>query len=134
MFYVLRDAQGQIISLHRDSVPGGQTVDKAHPDVVAFLGQDPDRQRFASLDADLVRVLEDLIDALMRRNVLNITDLPPEAQAKLFDRKHFREGMHAHSLALFGNLPASGMGPSAVVDSDWMSPLDPAVLVPRQQP
>ena len=58
MFYVLRDAQGQIISLHRESVPGGQTVDKAHPDVVAFLGQDPDRQRFASLDADLVRVLD----------------------------------------------------------------------------
>lgn len=103
MPYVLRDASGQIVSLHRTAVEGAQSVSAEHPDVVAFLGRDPEEYQFASMDADLVRVLEDLIDVLIRRNVLCVTDLPAEAQAKLFDRKHFREGMHGHSLKLFGN-------------------------------
>lgn len=103
MLYVLRDAAGEILSLHRTSVAGAHSIAADHPEVAAFLGRSPDQQQFASMDAHLVRVLEDLIDVLIRRNVLNITDLPPEAQAKLFDRKHFREGMQAHSLKLFGD-------------------------------
>ncbi len=103
MLYVLRDAAGEILSLHRTPVAGAHSIAADHPDVAAFLGRSPDQQQFASLDAGLVRVLEDLIDVLIRRNVLNFTDLPPEAQAKLFDRKHFREGMQAHSLKLFGD-------------------------------
>lgn len=103
MLYVLRDAAGEILSLHRTAVAGAHSIAADHPDVTAFLGRSPDQQQFASLDAGLVRVLEDLIDVLIRRNVLNITDLPLEAQAKLFDRKHFREDMQAHSLKLFGD-------------------------------
>jgi hypothetical protein len=118
MPYALRDPQGQITSLHRDPIDGGQSLDANHPEVRAFLGRDPEAQHFANLDAHLVRVLEDLIDALIRRNVLNITDLPPEAQTKLFDRKHFREGMQAHSLRLFGSV-ISHSGSSSVVQADW---------------
>lgn len=123
MLHVLRDAEGRLLSLHREPVPGGEALPPDHPEVVAFLGQDRDQQRFAALDADLVRVLEDLIDALIRRNVINITDLPPEAQAKLFDRKHFREGMQAHALSLFG-APAhqpgdAGSSQGAPAGSTW---------------
>jgi DNA-binding LacI/PurR family transcriptional regulator len=121
--YVVRDPQGAIISLHRDPVPGAQAVPHNDPDVLAFMATDEQRA-FASLDADLVRVLEDLIDALIRRNVLNITDLPTEAQNKLFARKHFREGMQAHALSLYGaqseHLPASGAEPDEVREaSTW---------------
>jgi len=103
MLYVLRNPDGDILSLHRTPVPGAHSIAADHPDVAAFLGRSPDEQQFAALDASLVRVVEDLIDVLIRRNVLCVTDLPPEAQAKLFDRKHFREGMHTHSLKLFGD-------------------------------
>ena len=103
MLYVLRNPDGDIHSLHRTPVPGAHSIAADHPDVATFLGRSPDEQQFAALDASLVRVVEDLIDVLIRRNVLCVTDLPPEAQAKLFDRKHFREGMHAHSLKLFGD-------------------------------
>ena len=63
---------------------------------------------FARLDADFVRVLEDVIDTLVAKNLINITDLPPEAQAKLFSRKSFRERSTQHSLRLFGDTVGFG--------------------------
>lgn len=117
MFYALRDASGQINSLHRDPVVGAQTLPEDHPEVRQFLGRDSEQQ-FASLDANFMRVLEDLIDALIRRNVLCITDLPMEAQLKLFDRKHFREGISSHALNLFN--PGGARSPDAnAVIAEW---------------
>ena len=48
-----------------------------------------------------MRVIEDLVDVLLSKNILNITDLPAEAQAKLFARKSFREKASKNSLQLF---------------------------------
>ncbi|AMG87651.1 hypothetical protein FYA99_16120 [Bordetella parapertussis] len=45
---------------------------------------------FSKLDADFVRVLEDLIDALIKNGTLRLTDLPPQAQRKLTERKRHR--------------------------------------------
>ncbi|MEO8805899.1 MAG: hypothetical protein ABI433_07445 [Burkholderiaceae bacterium] len=45
---------------------------------------------YAELDRDFVRVLEDLIDVLLDRGMLRITDFPPAAQARLFARKDQR--------------------------------------------
>lgn len=100
MIHAIRDAQGQILSLHREPVAGSEHLSLTDPAVQTFLQGDGARG-FAELDAGLVRVLEDLIDALIRLNVLRITDLPLEAQAKLFDRKHFREGLQTRALQLF---------------------------------
>lgn len=113
MPYARRDAAGQITSLHRE--PGADAAEflpEDHAEVRAFLsggeaGDEVASERFARLDADFVRVLEDVIDALINRNLINITDLPAEAQAKLFARKSFRERITQHSLRLFGE---SGMG------------------------
>jgi len=101
MFYVVRSPQGAIVSVHREPVDGAEVLPQNHPDVQAFLGPG-DGKSFAAMDADLVRVLEDLIDVLLRRNVFRITDLPLEAQVKLFERKHFRENLQAHALSLYG--------------------------------
>lgn len=64
---------------------------------------DPKDDGFARLDADFVRVLEDVIDTLIARHVINITDLPDQAQAKLFARKSFRERAGRNALSLFGD-------------------------------
>jgi hypothetical protein len=58
---------------------------------------------FARLDADFVRVLEDVIDTLIARNVINITDLPDQAQAKLFARKSYRDRIGRNALHLYGD-------------------------------
>ena len=52
-----------------------------------------ERSELSSLDADFIRVLEDLIDALLANGVLRVTDLPPEAMAKLNRRKSVRNRM-----------------------------------------
>lgn len=41
-------------------------------------------------DADMARVLEDLIDVLIHRGVIQFTDLPEAAQAKLLHRRQTR--------------------------------------------
>ena len=130
MRYVVRDPKGGIVSLHREAVPGAELLPLSHPDVQAFL-TGTDGKSFAAMDADLVRVLEDLIDVLLRRNVFRITDLPLEAQVKLFERKHFRDNLQSHALNLYAgqqaqssvsanDAPATG-AMSDLVPFDWAS-------------
>jgi hypothetical protein len=109
MLYVMRDASGEISSLHRTPVVGAQVLPPDHPEVRAFVLMGEEEQQFATLDASFLRVLEDVIDALIRRNVLCITDLPSEAQHKLFDRKHFRESARSHALDLFASYQQTRM-------------------------
>lgn len=45
---------------------------------------------FSGLDIEFVRVLEDLIDALIANGTLRLTDLPPKAVEKLNQRKKVR--------------------------------------------
>ena len=105
MPYVQRQRDGQIASLHRHPAPDhNEFLPDDHPEVMGFIGAAaPQRQQFERLDADFVRVIEDVIDTLIVKNVINITDLPSEAQAKLMARKTFRERVTRHSLKLFGD-------------------------------
>ncbi|MGN6529518.1 MAG: hypothetical protein ACTHL8_24255 [Burkholderiaceae bacterium] len=108
MPFIRRNAEGVVESLHRHAEGGAEFLPDDHPEVRAFLGGSPAAdgsqhgERFAELDADFVRVIEDVIDTLISKNVINITDLPPEAQTKLFGRKSFRERANRDALRLFG--------------------------------
>lgn len=119
MPYVHRDALGRIDSLHRGpSAEAREFLADAHPEVQSFIGrprQTGGNEGFSQLDAGFVRVLEDLIDVLIARNVINITDLPQGAQGKLFARKSFRESAQRHSLRLFGDVSQ----PDVVDDTDF---------------
>ena len=101
MPFVRRDPQGRIASLHRDASDGaGDWLPEGNAEVLAFVGATPTSE-FDQLDAGFVRVLEDVIDTLIVKNLINITDLPEQAQAKLFARKSFRERRSKNSLQLF---------------------------------
>ena len=63
-------------------------------------------------------MIEDLIDALISRNVIAITDLPEQAQAKLCARKSFRERSGRNTLQLYGD---QGFGP--LIDDSQFSEL-----------
>jgi hypothetical protein len=119
MPYVHRTALGEIDSLHREPLPGAsEFLDNDHPEVQRFVGNASRPEHFQQLDADFVRVIEDLIDTLILRNVIAITDLPERAQAKLFARKAFRERQTSKTLTLF---PNSGFG--QVIDDTNFGPL-----------
>ncbi len=55
----------------------------------------PDKANALSqTDTSLVRVLEDLIDVLINRGVIQFTDLPEAAQAKLLERRQTRASLN----------------------------------------
>jgi len=106
MPYIRRGPDGQIESLHRHGGEGMEFRPTGHAELQSFVGHGPapgGSGEFSRLDADFVRVIEDVIDTLIVKNVINITDLPGEAQAKLFARKTFRERVSQSSLRLYSD-------------------------------
>lgn len=107
MFYAKRDEQGQVVSLHRQPEGDAQEILASdHPDVLAFFGQGPSqptpRHSFERMDTDLIRVIEDLVNVLIAKNLIDLSDLPAEAQAKLLLRKGFRERLAQQRLRAAG--------------------------------
>ena len=60
------------------------------------------KQELNHLDDGFIRVLEDLIDALLSNGVLRLTDLPPQALEKLEQRKAARQRLR-DSLSLIND-------------------------------
>lgn len=96
-----RNAEGRIVALTRQTLSpqrivmgNWQAVSAADPEVEAFV-HDVTRQADAlsQTDIGLARVLEDLIDALINRGLLQFTDLPEAAQAKLLERRQTRASL-----------------------------------------
>jgi len=91
MPYVKRDGAQQITALLKTPESGdGEFLPLTSPEIVCFLGNPPADQLFQELDVDLIRVLEDLVDTLIKKNILIITDLPEQARKKLMARKGLR--------------------------------------------
>lgn len=66
-------------------------------------GQAPTHE-LSTLDAEFIRVLEDLIDALLTKGTLLVTDLPPHALEKLQARKQARQRLK-NALDLIDDAP-----------------------------
>ncbi|HEV7913162.1 MAG TPA: hypothetical protein VGP22_05310 [Albitalea sp.] len=119
MPYVHRTALGEIESLHRQATSdAAEFLDHQDAEVQRFLGNESAPDDYNRLDAEFVRVIEDVIDTLIMKNVITITDLPAHAQAKLFARKNFRDRMSGKTLQLY---PNSGF--SDVIDDTGFGPL-----------
>lgn len=121
MPFITRSADGAVASLHREAPStGAEFLAPDAPEVIAFVGGEggEGEDDFGRLDADFVRVIEDVIDALIAKNVINITDLPELAQAKLFARKSFRARATRHALRLFDD---SGMS-DVIGDTQFGAP------------
>ncbi len=98
MLFVKRDDRGRVEALFRDPPAGaGERLPADHPDVLAFLaGADPEHDRdlaWVHSDLAMARVVEDLIDVLLRNEVVSFTDLPLEAQQKVMVRHVRRDDL-----------------------------------------
>jgi hypothetical protein len=96
MLYVERDENGNITALHMSPDPrAGEQKTIMDEEILAFLDKsvdtDPWIQLLSLSDVGIIRILEDLIDLLIRKNVILFTELPSEAQAKISERKKVRE-------------------------------------------
>ncbi|MFN3295207.1 hypothetical protein [Caldimonas sp.] len=114
MPFVARNVHGVVVSLHREPTPETQEfLPDDHAEVQGFLGLSAGstqrQEAFQALDADFVRVLEDVIDLLIARNIIRVTDLPVDAQRKLFSRKRFRDNQARNALTLFDPAALEGV-------------------------
>lgn len=93
MFHVSRNSGGLIESVSKKPSPERETVDDNDPEIQQFFKPAIDPV-FETVDAGFVRVLEDVIDALIMKNIIHHTDLPLAAQKKLTVRKGLRNRIH----------------------------------------
>lgn len=95
MYHIQRNEHGKLVRAEvtpfdamNDSLPAD------HPEIAAWLSDQSAEDSLSQLrqsDHEMVRVLEDLIDVLISKGVISITDLPPPAQAKLLQRTRARD-------------------------------------------
>ncbi len=95
MPFVKRDADGAIIAVFGAATGEGlDEVGADDPGLVAFLrggGEGAAQRDMLDSDLGMVRVLEDLINLLIDKGVIRITDLPEPAQQKLLERGSLRD-------------------------------------------
>ena len=93
--YVQRNQAGELVSvsLVADAMHG-EAVSKQAGELQAFLQHcNAGHNDLARSDSDMSRVLEDLIDLLIDKEVMCFTDLPDAAQRKLMQRRRMRQSL-----------------------------------------
>lgn len=98
MHFIERDSEGRIVRVEAVEF-SGMTEKSAETtaEINEWLKVEGLRaatlQRLQQSDLDMVRVLEDLIEVLMSKGIISITDLPPAAQSKLLNRAQARQAL-----------------------------------------
>ena len=103
MPYIQRAPDGKILAVSNDPLIGpSEQISADAPELRAFFSMlDQQEKVFETSDLKLIRVIEDVIDLLIAKNVICITDLPPPVQTKLMERRSLRQSLNA--LQLFGD-------------------------------
>lgn len=101
MPYVKRDDTGRITAVNLEPGEGLVEMPIHSAELLEFMrNAGMEQGALQESDMRLVRVLEDLIDLLIDRDVIRFTDLPQPAQEKLLERRSMRQTLG--SLDLLG--------------------------------
>lgn len=103
MLYVERAGDGKIIALHSSPEANAEEQKSVIDDeILEFLhttvSADSRKLLLSLSDMGIIRLLEDLIDLLIQKNVIFFTELPPQAQERITERKRIREKMASQEL------------------------------------
>ncbi|MGR8939966.1 MAG: hypothetical protein ACU83P_00105 [Gammaproteobacteria bacterium] len=98
MPYVSRNDAGEIIGLHHaPPAVDSEWLDSDAPEISRFLqlavSSQEAKQALTNTDADMSRVVEDLVDLLIAKKIFTFTELPEAVQRKLGSRKQLRKDM-----------------------------------------
>ncbi|MCV6589567.1 MAG: tryptophan synthase subunit beta like protein [Marinobacterium sp.] len=93
MFHIQRDESGEILSVARQpDAQHNEPLAPGEPELRRFLASSDDALgQLQSSDVDFIRVLEDLIDLMINKDLIQFTELPDAAQQKLLSRRQIRE-------------------------------------------
>lgn len=100
MPFVKRDKTGAIAAIFdRRERQVGEELPANHPEITEFLEHvgrtAPLRENLSRSDSSMGRVLEDLIDCLIDKRLILVTDLPSDALQKINQRRDLRKEMQA---------------------------------------
>jgi len=104
MPFIVRDPEGNIAGIYNQAVEGGEEVAADDPELSAFVqatAPQEGTEEWVHSDLGLARVMEDLVDILIEKNLINFTDFPTGAQKKLLERRGLRKEF-AYVASLFG--------------------------------
>jgi hypothetical protein len=97
MPYVTKDANGNILAVHREvNEINTIWVEDDDPDLVQVPSVSHQQQAKSDLelsDLELIRVIDDLVELLIKKQVFAFTELPEFAQQKLGKRQKIRKDM-----------------------------------------
>jgi hypothetical protein len=95
MIYVERNTEGHIINVELTSSVHRKEISVGDPELVEFIKNAPNCEELTNailhrLDLDMVRVIEDLFDIMIERDLIRFTDLPIPVQEKLMFKRKIR--------------------------------------------
>ncbi|MES9971428.1 MAG: hypothetical protein ABW092_15450 [Candidatus Thiodiazotropha sp.] len=95
MLYAKRDADGNIINLSdTPTADTDEVVTASDDEVIGFIFNNSSttlsKKLLTETDAGMIRIVEDLIELLIQKNLIMFTDLPNAAQQKILMRNQIR--------------------------------------------
>lgn len=95
MLYIKLNENQQIDEIEFTPKPGYEEISLHDPKLSEYIdnsdnGEQIIQKVLARLDLDMVRVIEDVIDILIDKNVMLFTDLPNPVQNKILFKKQIR--------------------------------------------
>ncbi|MBB5321449.1 hypothetical protein [Marinobacter oulmenensis] len=98
--FIKRDSQGRIIAVSKVEQSGfDEQLPTDNEELLAFLSSEDDPENlFRKSDAELIRVIEDLVDILTAKGVFQYTELPLQVRQKLNSRKALRSNQNSLDL------------------------------------
>ncbi|WP_409306507.1 tryptophan synthase subunit beta [Pectobacterium sp. B1J-3] len=101
MLYIQRNSDGHLI--RAEDAPFPEMTEELSRDAPEVIAWQKSLQQLRQSDLEMVRVLEDLIQVLMQKGLINITDFPQAAQLKLIGRAQAREALNGSLNKLIGD-------------------------------
>lgn len=101
MPYVIRDSAGKIVQVIEGAVSGGyESLPEDSPELQEYNeGREPGpntlRMQLVQTDQGMARLVDDLIDLLIAKHLIQFTELPPAAGAKYLERQRKRQKLSA---------------------------------------
>jgi hypothetical protein len=99
MPYLKRNTEGTIVAISDEIIAGFTEISEAETEEAARFAADTVgtvEESISQTDLDFVRVIEDLIELMMDKNIIQFTELPPTSQAKMLARQKLRKTMKSH--------------------------------------
>ena len=91
MVYVKRDATGRIVAVSQEPNEGFELADESSASEINEVLALANNSLFQNSDLEFIRVLDDVIDLLIAKNLILFTELPAVVQEKYTQRTQMRE-------------------------------------------